>query len=268
MKSETAPGEQDPAGSGPDSWTGDLDRDSVPDGTHGNSDGLAAGLVARLSPSLHRPFSRVSERLARLIPGGDTSDGSARGRSEVSAAFEEEVRQAFLAADSIVPASPMRRRPAKPPADRGSAPGAGKAAPVVRPSGRDMGSARRGGPSETHAGVSEPPLRTDREGSRGGEPITADPVTLQPRIRPAVPDAREPVVTPEAARAAGDVTTVAEEQPTIIPPDAPVVAAPTAPGKRTPGATAPDDLLYVPDAVKAASDDFFKGLVRRAGRHP
>jgi hypothetical protein len=41
-----------------------------------------------------------------------------------------------------------------------------------------------------------------------------------------------------------------------------------APADPHPGSTAPESLLEVPSSVTAAADDFFDGVVRRAGRQP
>ncbi len=66
-----------------------------------------------VQPEPRRPHFGLTARLARLVPGGDAARGSGRTATGEAAAYQEAVRQAFLSADSIRPAT-IRRRPVKP----------------------------------------------------------------------------------------------------------------------------------------------------------
>ncbi len=219
------------------------------------------GRLARLSSALRRPFG-----------------GSRRKAAVEAAASQEAVRQAFLAAESIVPATAQRRPPAEPggPAvavgdAAGSATGDATHETVALPLVlRGSGPRPAAAPAPPPSVVADAPeiVRVVVVAPAAGTPVAA---TTAVDARDANTDAPEAGTNAREADAAVRVAGLLDVDPPetdMTEADAPPAAEPGGPSWRAPGATAPADLLEVHESVTAAADDFFGGLVRRVERRP
>jgi hypothetical protein len=209
-------------------------------------------ITGRLSSALRSPLAGASSRLGRLVPGGDASRGSGRRTADEAAAYQEAVRQAFLSADSIVPARPTRRPRGKPEA-------------TLPPEANAV-----------NAVAVEPVLHV--------RPARLPAATPADDVRPAVLEAAVPTAAvptadlpeadlPEAPRAQLHAAvlaaaTVGDAPVADAPAGGPPAISPLPGGTRSPGRATTDDLLQVPGSVTTTADDFFGGLIRRVERRP
>ncbi len=209
-----------------------------------------------------------------------------------TSAYEEAVRRAFLAADSILPASPVRRRvEPSAPTEAGTVTQGGRAPaqaaepaapdaplpqpaePLPQPAEPQPQPARAGAPKAPLNRVALPPDGPAAESARAphASPISRGPepaADTRPMGAPAWWPVR-PLAQP-AARSEGAKANAASAAPEPAEPPtagAPPAISPLPRGTRSPGPATTDELMQVPGSVTTTVDDFFGGVVRRVERH-